>query len=164
MMLVILSGTYGVAVYALLPQALSSNRREMTQQQMVASLAAIDRQLEQAAQPLGRDDADHVIAALEQDPFSPGPMARLTGRYRHCRTERAIAALAGPMDGIAETLDPMHERVVVLLRKRDGQLEQIRRDMRLKALLEVWLFVHVPLTIMLLAALTAHIVSVFYYW
>ena len=38
------------------------------------------------------------------------------------------------------------------------------RQMRLKALLEVWLYVHVPLTIMLLAALTAHIVSVFYYW
>ena len=36
--------------------------------------------------------------------------------------------------------------------------------MRLRALLEVWLFVHVPLTVALLAALTAHIVSVFYYW
>ena len=35
---------------------------------------------------------------------------------------------------------------------------------RLKALLEVWLYVHVPLTVALLAALTAHIVSVFYYW
>ena len=78
--------------------------------------------------------------------------------------ENAIHLLAGPMDGIGATLDPLHERVVVLLRKRDGQLEQIRRHMRLKAMLEVWLYVHVPLTVMLLAALTAHIVSVFYYW
>ena len=36
--------------------------------------------------------------------------------------------------------------------------------MRLKALIEVWLYVHVPATFALLAALAAHIVSVFYYW
>ena len=164
MMLVIGSGVYGISVYALLPQRLSSNRREMTQAQMVEALAALDRQLEAAAQPLGREEADLVIAALEQDPFAPGAWARLTGRYRGCRTERALEAFAGPMDGVADTLDPGHERVVVLLRKRDAQLEQIRRHMRLKAMLEVWLYVHVPLTVALLAALTAHIVSVFYYW
>jgi hypothetical protein len=164
MMLVILSGVFGIVVYATLPQALSSNRREMTQAQMVASLAAIDRQLDQAAQPLGRADADLVIAALEQDPFSPGLVARLSGRYRNCKTEQALHAFAGPMDGVGETVAPEHERVVVLLRRREAQLAQIRRHMRLKALLEVWLYVHVPLTVMLLAALTAHIVSVFYYW
>jgi hypothetical protein len=163
-MLVILSGIYGIVVYAMLPHELSSNRREMTQAQMVASLAAIDRQLEQAAQPLERADADLVIAALEQDPFSPGLIARLSGRYRNCRTEHALHVIAGPMDGVGDSLPPLQERVVGLLRKRDGQLEQIRRQMRLKALLEVWLYVHVPLTVMLLAALTAHIVSVFYYW
>jgi hypothetical protein len=156
MMLVILSGIYGIAVYATLPQALSTNRREMTKGQMVDALAAIDRQLEAAAQPLERDEADLVIAALEQDTFGYGVVSRLTGRYRNCRTERALAELA---DG-----DPAHERVVALLRKRQAQLEQIRRHLRLKALIEVWLYVHVPITVMLLAALTAHIVSVFYYW
>jgi hypothetical protein len=159
MMLVIASGVYGIAVYALLPHKLSSNRREMTQAQMVEALAAVDRQLEQAAQPLGRADADLVIAALEQDPFGHGLISRLSGRYRGCRTERAIAAF----DAVAEA-DAEHERVATLLGKRHAQLEQIRRHMRLKAMLEVWLYVHVPLTVMLLGALTAHIVSVFYYW
>ena len=159
MMLVIASGVYGVAVYALLPPKLSSNRREMTQGQMVEALAAVDRQLEQAAQPLDRADADRVIAALEQDPFGHGMIARLSGRYRGCRTEQAIAGF----DALEEP-DAEHERVATLLGKRHAQLEQIRRHMRLKAMLEVWLYVHVPLTVMLLAALTAHIVSVFYYW
>lgn len=164
MMLVIISGIYGIAVYATLPQALSNNRREMTQVEMMESLAAIDRQLDQAAQPLGREDADRVIAALEQDPFASGLIARLSGRCRNCLTERALEAFAGAMDGRAAPLDPGHERVVILLRKRDAQLEQIRRHMRLKAMLEVWLYVHVPMTVALLGALTAHIVSVFYYW
>ena len=154
MMLVIASGVYGVAVYATLPQALSDNRRGMTKSQMVEALAAIDRQLEAAAQPLARDEADLVIAALAQGPFDAGLAARLSGRYPHCRTDRALAAFGEGAD----------ERVVALLRKRQGQLTQIRRHMRLRALLEVWLFVHVPLTVMLLAALTAHIISVFYYW
>ena len=36
--------------------------------------------------------------------------------------------------------------------------------MHLRALLEIWLYVHVPATIGLVAALIAHIVAVFFYW
>jgi hypothetical protein len=153
MLLVIASGAYGIIVYAMLPRSLSQNRRETTQAQMVEALAAIDRQLEQAAQPLARGESDLVIAALEQDTFGYGALSRLTGKYRNCRTEQAM-----------QRLDPAHERVQALLGRRQAQLAQIRRHLRLKALLEVWLYVHVPLTIALLGALTAHIVSVFYYW
>jgi TctA family transporter len=154
MMLVIASGIYGVVVYATLPQALSDNRHAMTKSQMIDALAAVDRQLEAAAQPLARDEADLVIAALAQDTFAAGVVARLSGRYRDCRTDRALQAFGEHAD----------ERVAALLRKRQAQLAQIRRHLRLRALLEVWLYVHVPLTVMLLAALTAHIISVFYYW
>jgi hypothetical protein len=164
MILVIASGVYGIVVYAMLPQALSDNRRETTKSQMVEALKAIDRQLEAAAQPLGRDDADLVIAALEQDTFAPGLARRLSGRYRNCRTDRTLAAFAGADNAPDAPLAPEYERVVPLLRKRQGQLAQIRRHMRLRAMLEVWLYVHIPVTVMLLAALTAHIVSVFYYW
>ena len=164
MVLVIASGVYGIVVYATLPQALSDNRRELTKSQMVDSLAAIDRQLEAAAQPLGRGQSDLVIAALEQDTFAPGLYTRLSGRYRNCRTARALAAFAGADDAPDAPLAPVHERIVPLLRKRQGQLAQIRRHLRLRAMLEVWLYVHVPLRVLLLAALTAHIVSVFYYW
>lgn len=157
MMLVIVSGIYGITVYATLPASLSSNRKEMTRWQMVEALAALDRQLDQAAQPLQREQADRVIAALDQDVFRAGLWARLTGRYRSCATARALKAFdhAG---------DEAKQRVQSLLARRKAQLDQIRRQMRLRALLEVWLFVHIPATIALLAALTAHVISVFYYW
>ena len=158
MMLVIASGVYGIVVYAVLPARLSNNRREMTKAQMLDALDALDRQLEAAAQPLGRAESDLVIAALEQDPFAGGLAMRLTGRLGSCRTARAIDGLVG----LADT--PAEQRVLSLLAKRRAQLEQIRQYLRLRAMLEVWLFVHVPLTIALLGALTAHIVSVFYYW
>jgi hypothetical protein len=158
MILVIASGVYGIVAYANLPRELSINRREMTRKQMVEALSATDRQLEGAAQPLARAESDLVIEALEQDVFAAGLLTRLRGYDPKCTTQRAVAALTGTAGS------PESEKVIALLRRRLGQLEQIRRQMRLKALLEVWLYIHVPATIALLAALTAHIVSVFYYW
>lgn len=160
MLLVIISGIYGVIVYATLPTTLSSNRKEMTRAEMLDALTALDRQLESAAQPLGRQQSDLVIKALSQDVFYGGALGRLTGAYPGCATKRALSgfpAVAGVVDNDAE-------RVRVLLEKRSEQLAQIRRQLRIRALLEIWLFIHIPATIALLAALFAHVVSVFYYW
>ncbi len=156
MLLVIATGIYGVVVYAALPASLSANRREMTRAQMLGALTAIDRQLESAAQPLARAEADLVIAALGQDVFGGSALARLTGRYTRCATARALRGMGSGSEAEA--------RVVALLEKRGEQLAQIRGALRIRAMLEVWLFVHVPLTIALIAALTAHVISVFYYW
>jgi hypothetical protein len=156
MLLVIATGIYGVYVYATLPASLSANRKEMTRAQMLDALTAIDRQLESAAQPLGRAEADLVIAALGQDIFAGGALARLTGRYPGCATARALNAIGTGSDAAA--------RVTALLEKRSEQLAQIRGALRIRAMLEIWLFVHIPLTIALIAALTAHVISVFFYW
>lgn len=159
MLVVIVSGIYGIIVYAVLPARLSENRREMTKREMLDALDAIDRQLESAAQPLGRELSDLIIAALEQDPFDFGVVARLSGNYRGCKTALALEALDA-----AASQDEAVEKVAKLLRRRKAQLDQIRRHMKLRALLDIWLWVHVPITIALIAALSAHIISVFYYW
>ncbi|WP_255247168.1 hypothetical protein [Sphingopyxis sp. GW247-27LB] len=160
MMLVILSGLYGVAVYALLPQALSNNREQMTQMQMLEAIRAFDRQLHAAAQPLPPDEAAPVLASLEQDPFAGGIAARLTGRYPNRATATARAALAEALGGDAEA----RAKVIALLSQKEAALARLREHLRLRALLEIWLYVHVPLTFALIAALSAHIISVFFYW
>lgn len=162
MLLVIVSGGYGVAVYAALPAALSSNREEMTEPQMAEALRAIDRQIADAAQPLERDRTDDVLAALDEDAFAAGLWRRLSGNYRGGATRAAIAAFRRA--GARDPADPATSRVEALLQRRQAQLERIRRHLRYRAMLEVWLYVHVPATFALLAALAAHIVSVFYYW
>jgi len=159
MLIVIITGIYGVIVYATLPSTLSSNRKELTRAQMLEALTALDRQLESAAQPLDRDKSDAVISALGQNVFYGGALARLTGAYPGCATKRALKNFP-EHDGS----DGAEERVRSLLTKRADQLAQIRRHLRIRALLEVWLFIHIPATIALLAALLAHVVSVFYYW
>ena len=156
MLLVIVTGIYGVIVYATLPASLSANRQEMTRTQMLDALTATDRQLESAAQPLARAEADLVIAALGQPVLGGGALARLTGRYPRCATARALHRMG--------TATEAEARVAGLLERRRDQLAQIRGALRIRALLEIWLFIHVPLTIALIAALTAHVISVFYYW
>ncbi len=160
MMLVILSGLYGVIVYATLPAALSNNRDQMTQMQMLEAIRAFDRQLHAAAQPLGAADTAPVLAALEEDPFAGGIRARLTGRYPRCATAAAHRALAAATGGEAEA----RAKVIALLTQKEAALARLRAHLRLRALLEVWLYVHVPLTFALIAALSAHIISVFFYW
>jgi hypothetical protein len=49
MMVVIVSGIFGIAAYSSLPQALSANRGETTQIQMLDNLRMLDRQLNEAA-------------------------------------------------------------------------------------------------------------------
>lgn len=159
MMLVILSGLFGVIAYATLPRALSANRDQMTQMQMLEAIRAFDRQLHAAAQPLSPQDTTPVLAALDEDPFAGGIAARLSGRYRGCATAAALRALSARRGASAEL-----DRVVGLLTQKQAALGRLRAHLRIRALLEIWLYVHVPLTFALIAALSAHIISVFFYW
>ena len=56
------------------------------------------------------------------------------------------------------------DQVLTLLDEKSATLARARRHIRLRSLLEVWLFIHVPTTLALIAALAAHIVSVFFFW
>jgi hypothetical protein len=164
MMLVILSGIFGVFVYATLPAALSNNREEMTQVQMLDAIRAIDRQLHDAAQPLAHAQAALVQACLDDDPFGGGIVRRLSGRYPQCPTRQAQSEIRRVTGLRPDTgADPL-ERVDALLERKEATLARLRRHLQLKALLEVWLYIHVPVTFALIAALTAHIISVFFYW
>jgi len=165
MMIVIISGIVGIYFYATLPQALSDNRDEMTETQMLENLRSLDRQLHEAAQPLSAEHAALVLQSLEQDPFGGGFFRRISGKYPNCATRRAQADLRHerayqPRMGGDDPLD----KVDSLLEKKEATLARVRRHLRLKALLQVWLFVHVPMTFALIATLTAHIISVFFYW
>jgi hypothetical protein len=164
MVLVILSGIWGVISYATLPAALSNNRDERTQAQMLDDVRSIDRLLYDAAQPLSATDAAIVRGSLDSDPFAGSLWSRLTGRYGRCATARARASIrVHTADAPDFGTDP-REKVDVLLGRKQAALSRLRRHLKIRALLEVWLYVHVPLTFALIAALGAHIVSVFFYW
>ncbi len=69
---------------------------------------------------------------------------------------------------LARSTDPrvsavLQELIDSVSQKR-ALARRLRRDIRMQGLMEVWLFLHIPLTFALIAALVAHVVSVFVYW
>ncbi len=164
MLLVILSGIYGISVYALLPQGLSDSRSEMTGPQMIEAVNSLDKQIQQAAQPLSDEDSAIVLGSLGEDPFGGGVWRRLSGSYPKCGNMAALRYMRERQEQSSGKEEQALEQVVTLLEKKAAALQRLRGYIRRRALLEVWLFVHIPMTFVLLAALTAHIVSVFFYW
>ena len=164
MMLVIISGALGIWAYATLPQRLHGNRGETTRKQMLEAIESLDRQMHDAAQPLDRTGAEAVRGSIEDTDLGGGFWKRLTGSYGDCANKRALARLralpAPPSARQAEALTKLES----LMQHKAETLALARRQMQITALLEGWLFVHIPATFALLAALTAHIVSVFTYW
>lgn len=154
MIVVIVSGMVGVMFYASLPRRLSDNRGERTESQMVVELRALDAQLHDAGQSFDGDAAARIRDAIREDPFDAGFWRRLAGRFPGGATQAARATFRAEND----------ERLAGLLDRRAAMLARMRRHMQIKAALEGWLYIHVPATFALLAALTAHIVAVFFYW
>lgn len=164
MMLVILSGLLGVIAYATLPKWMSLNREELTEDQMIEGLRSMDRQLNDAAQPLEFRYSELVRKAIKEDPFSGGLLQRLFGIYPQSAATRTLAKYHDEIEGQRGRDENPLGKINGLLARKNVKLTRFRKHLRYKALLEVWLYFHIPLTFALIAALSAHIISVFFYW
>ena len=163
MMMVIFSGVYGITVYAALPQGLSDARSEMTGPQMIDAVNSLDKQIQGAAQPLSDADSEVVMGSLGEDPFGGGVWRRLTGSYPRCGNRRALQIMRGgsPERRASSSRDRAGGDPA---RAQGGGAAAGAGYVQRRALLEIWLYVHIPLTFVLIAALLAHVISVFFYW
>jgi hypothetical protein len=164
MLAVVASGFYGVYVYLTIPRAITSNLGDDTLDALVARLADQDRKLRAAALSLPDDLMALVTRSVEGTRLGGSLRRIFSGRDPACPTAAALRAwpevakrLTG--DGARAAHD-----VYGLLLAKDALLGRARRDLFYRARLEGWLYLHVPLAVALLAALTAHVVSVFIYW
>ncbi len=164
MVLVVVSGLFGITVYAVLPRYLSRNRGETTQKQMLETLKALDRQINEAAQPLSEAQARVVQMSLDDSRVGGSLWRRLSGGRGGCGNQRALSRLKGLRRQANDVQLQMLDRMEELLLRKAAALSQVRRHLQIRAWLNVWLAFHVPATIALIAAITAHIISVFIYW
>ena len=163
MMLVILSGVYGIAVYAALPQGLS-DRSEMTGPQMIDAVNSLDKQIQGAAQPLVRRRQRGRDRLARRGYVRRRRLAPADRLYPRCGNRRALQIMRGRLAETSGKQQQSVEQVVTLLERKAAALQRARLRPAARALLEVWLYVHIPLTFVLIAALLAHVVSVFFYW
>jgi len=183
--LVVASGFMGVWLYLRYPEQMSRNRAAQTRDQMLAELADLDRLCSRQAATLGGEFPDVIMSGRDRTMLGGSAFALLAGRDRSqlllpsprddgSQQQRALsnpsqARLLDWLGGqLAESTDgertrQIHE-LMSLIGARRGLLDRLRRDAQIRAWLEAWLYLHVPATFALLAALIAHIVVVFLYW
>ncbi|MBV9827913.1 MAG: hypothetical protein JO001_19960 [Alphaproteobacteria bacterium] len=163
MCFVIASGVVGVYCYSRYPRMMTANRAGMTMQQMLGRIASLDDEMRTAAMPLDERMATAIELAAENTAIGGSAWRQMSGHYPSCATAAAIALLdrRAEMEGEAEE---GWLRVRVLLEEKAVLLARVRQDISYKAILDFWLYLHVPLTIMLVGALLAHIISVFFLW
>lgn len=181
MMLVIISGVVGMSAYLRLPAEMSQNRASLTREQMWTELDDLDQRCIRIAGALPGEFKDAASSNRDRTRIGGSALAVLTG------VDRSQVML--PEAGGAAVLqsNPDQSRLLEwlgmqLARSSDGErsrtigelisvvsarrvvLKRLRRDAQIRGWLDVWLYVHVPLSTGLLGALIAHIVSVFVYW
>ena len=164
MMIVILSGVFGVYSYTRHPREMTANRRGSTLGQIMLEITDLDRRCREIAINLGKEINDAVLDASRNTTIGGGLIRQLSGDDPACPTRAAldqVQTLAASMteEGVGHV-----GGLVTLLSRQCALLSQARKDVRFQALMRVWLFVHVPLSFALLAALIAHVFAVFFYW
>ena len=164
MLLVIVSGFYGVFVYLRVPRAMTENLGEDTLQALMLRIADLDREMHDRALSLPDALVGLVDRSVKETRLGGGFRRIVSGRDPQCPTAAAVrdwSRHAKSLTGEAARLD---KEVYGLLLQKQQLLERARRDLKHKAVLDLWLYLHVPLAFMLLAALAAHVISVFIYW
>jgi hypothetical protein len=194
MMVVIVSGMYGVSLYALLPSHLANNRKRLTREQMLHEIRDLDEAALNLADQIAPRVHDVILRSVEKpgvtlsfwQQLTAGKMGkdplesaeRFLKGYQNDFVDKTLFLDAQPQSGAqatmmyisnvmagmeAEKVDKIRALMETVGRKK-SLLKRTRRDIQLKALLQLWLFFHVPVSMALLATLLIHIISVFLYW
>jgi len=164
MMVVIISGGFGIYAYTRYPKVMSENRRGSSLDDLLAQIGDIDRECRQIAAPLPDSVAELVVQSCERTKIGGSLMCILSGKDNSCGSTAAFEHLRTHVSEVEQEYAQATRKLLVLIGKKCGLLTTVRRDIQLKAFMDIWLRVHVPMTVALLIALAIHIFSVFYYW
>jgi len=171
MIVVIASGFFGVYAYNRYPEMLTANLAGETLETMLLKLADLDRKCRQLALDLPDEVNAVVLGATRIAPRDQGPVgtpswwSQIMGPGKRCRVREACDSL---MKFSTRNLTPAqlkaNEQLLAEMTRKAALTDRVRQDLRFRKLLQLWLYVHVPMSFALLAALIAHVVSVFYFW
>lgn len=187
MLAVIFSGFFGVYAYLRYPALMTRNRENATREAMLEEIEELDQNALALAD--GIDPKIHavVLRSIQNTRLGGGVWRQLRARddsdaalakVREAIDHRATnAKAASPQAG--QTIFAMVDflsagagdrelealrKLIDLLSRKKALATRVARDIQYQALMEIWLYVHVPLSFALLAALIGHVVSVFFYW
>ena len=164
MLLVILSGIVGLVAYVRVPTMMTDNRRSQTLDKMAEAILEIDGEAAGHAVGLSDEFADLVRTSQNETRIGGSFWKIFSGRDKSCGTARAIARAREISRNLGAADAQKAGELVQALGRKLELVQRARRDLRLKAVMDLWLFFHVPITLALLVTLTAHVIAVYFYW
>ncbi len=163
---VIVSGFVGVYAYSVVPTLMTRNRPGQRLEALFQQVADVDAECKLLATGLPDHMAASVAMAVDETEIGGGILHQVAADASGCATSRALVELRAFGSEVQFDTDRRTKvrKLLELLSLKQAQLVRIRRDIRLKALVDLWLLVHVPLAFATVAAVLIHIFVVFYYW
>jgi hypothetical protein len=165
MMMVIASGFYGTFAYLNYPRLITQNIGDDTLKGLIAKIAELDELARIRALGLPDEINQLVLNARLQTRLGGNILQQLSGGQAHCPTTTAVSQIQKLGEKYIKNDQPklMRDLYSVMLRKQT-LVVQVRNEIMMKARMQIWLYFHAPLTIAMLAALSAHILAIFFYW
>jgi len=165
LLLVMLSGGYGLVAYLNYPALITRNMGEDRLDDLLLKIVELDDLAAAQVQGLPEEVHELVLKARLETRVGGNLFQQLRGEQRDCPTRLAAQTLLVLSEKYHQRDQPelIRDLYATLLRK-EKLLQRARTDIMLKARMACWLFLHAPLAMALLAALTAHIVSVLFFW
>jgi hypothetical protein len=190
MLAVIFSGFFGVFAYLRYPALMTRNRDSASRDAMLEEIADIDQNALALADGIDRRIHAIVLRSIENTRLGGGVWALLTahdssdlalaqarqmldkreieGKDAAKLSTREMPTMFAMVDFLAGNADDKQaealRKLIDLLSRKKSLAGRVARDIQLQSLMEIWLYFHVPLSFALLAALSAHIIVVFFYW
>lgn len=158
MMVVVLSGIWGAMQYGSLAPQIQSHRGGATLKKLLEQQVLLNNEI----QSLAYQKSDAFLALIQKIDFefSPSFWSAIMGRAPAAiSTAQTATFLSGLPD--KEHDDAM--KLVKLVDRKQELVQTTLNEVQILARLKLWLYIHLPVSFALLAALAIHIFSVFYF-
>ncbi len=183
MTIVILSGFFGLYAYMRYPKVASANRVNKPRAALFEELSQLNTNVRRLSKKCDGEIQRSVESAIERTAIGGGLITQVfaldgsqiinldgnpskDGALIDNKDQKTVVDLVATKiprarkQGQASIL----QDILSMLCRRQALLRRIRKDIQLQGLMQIWLLVHIPLSLALLFALTGHIVAVFFYW
>ncbi|HEY7556653.1 MAG TPA: hypothetical protein VIH18_17770 [Candidatus Binatia bacterium] len=165
LLLVTLSGVWGVVLYAVIPPKLSATNSNLTIVNISGQINELGRSM--AALALGKSAPFQQIHANLLAVERAGYLAAWRCLSRHYLEKRLAQDPAGSFDHYVGSVPPEEQtelaQLLALAHQRNDLHDSLIRRQRYVNLMGAWLYLHVPLSFALLVAVAAHVIVFFYY-
>jgi hypothetical protein len=153
-----------VYTYQSFPRLMTNNLGEESVSALIANISELDQLALTNALLLPDEIGEIVLSSSKDTHITSNLLETLIGKPKYCATRSAIDQLQKLNHHLNHIQDRGLRDICSLLLRKEAQLKRVRMELMYKARLQFWLYLHVPLAIGLMAALVAHVISVFFFW